>query len=243
MRSLLLLLLLIPLTALAEPKVYFKIAVDEEAYTSFLLDNLENRQSKLHTLASRLKESFFELKRVRKEFYNIYIQYGLKYNNRTVVQYELEPTVKDRFRHVIVVDEAHKTVLRREVYDTSGRLVYAYSFEGNNDVHRPDAPKHASISYEEDDTLLGFGTVFRRTFKDGSSHYLFSDGLNKFSVFTKKTELELEDNKRVLYGNYVLRKKSGDLLYTVVGTIPFEQMEKVIETFESGRKVKNEKED
>jgi sigma-E factor negative regulatory protein RseB len=228
MTKLIFLILFVPLICYGESKVFFKIAVDERAYSSFLLENLGDGQSVLHSLASRLKEKHLELDKIEKDYYNIKIEYGMKYNGLDVVQYDIAPLLPDRFRHVLLVDAKSDHILRREVYDTEGKLIYAYSFEDKNDELKPVINRPELNLFQERNQFPGFKPVFKKELHDGTMQTLYSDGLNKFSVFVKTTEHDIGESSRILYGNYVYRKKIGDSLYTVVGTIPFPQMEKVV---------------
>jgi sigma-E factor negative regulatory protein RseB len=134
----------------------------------------------------------------------------------------------DRFRHVLLVDEKWDQILRREVYDPDGKLIYAYSFEDRDGELKPVIERPQPALSAGRDEFPGFRAVFKKELDDGTIQTLYSDGLNKFSVFISKTEAQIKDSARILYGNYVYRKKVGDILYTVVGTIPFPQMEKVV---------------
>lgn len=229
MTKIIFLILLIPFVSYGgDMKVFFKIAVDERAYSTFLLENLGAGHSALHDLASRLKEKHLELDKVQKDYYNIKIDYGMKYNGHDVAQYDITPLLPDRFRHVLLVDEKWDQILRREVYDPDGKLIYAYSFEDRDGELKPVIERPQPALSTGRDEFPGFRAVFRKELDDGTSQTLYSDGLNKFSVFISKTETQIKDSARILYGNYVYRKKVGDILYTVVGTIPFPQMEKVV---------------
>lgn len=223
------LILLIPFVSYGgDVKVFFKIAVDERAYSSFLLENLGAGHSALHDLASRLKEKHLEMDKIQKDFYNIKIDYGMKYYGHDVAQYDIVPILPDRFRHVLLVDEKWDQILRREVYDPDGKLIYAYSFEDRDGDLKPVVEQPRPAVTTGRDEFPGFKAVFKKELKDGTIQTLYSDGLNKFSVFVSKAEGEMKDSARILYGNYVFRKKVGETLYTVVGTIPFPQMEKVV---------------
>jgi negative regulator of sigma E activity len=228
MTRLLILFLLIPFICYGETKVFFKIAVDERAYSSFLLTETGMSDSSLHSLASRLKEMHFEPDKIKKEYYNIKVEYGMTYNGREVSHYDIRPILPDRFRHVLLVDEEWEHIIRREVFDIHGKLLYSYSFEDKQDELKPNVNQHLFSSKTGREDFPGFSIVFKKTLPEGTVHTLYSDGLNKFSVFISETEQEFEDSARILYGNYVYRQKIGGKLYTVVGSIPFPQMEKVV---------------
>lgn len=231
MIRLILLILLIPFVAYGDIKIFFKIAVDERSYSSFLVEEMYEGHSTLHTLALRLKENHIQVDKIQKDFYNVKAEFGIKYNGRSATQYDFSPLLPDRFRHVVLVDEEWEQLLRREVYDNNGKLLYAYSFEDSRDSLKPmlETPKPSFFTGR--DEFPGFKAVFKKVLDDGTIHVMYADGLNRFSVFISQTNADIKDSARILYGNYVYRKKIGNTLYTVVGTIPFAQMEKVVARF------------
>lgn len=228
MIRLLILFLLVPFLSYGETKVFFKIAVDERAYSSFLLTETGMGDSSLHSLASRLKEMHFEPDKIQKDYYNIRVEYGMQYNGRDVAQYDIRPLLPDRFRHILLVDEKWEHIIRREVFDTNGKLIYSYSYEDKRDELKPTVSKPSPSANSGREEFPGFRLTSRKVLPDGTIHTLYTDGLNKFSVFINETDQNVSDSARILYGNYVYRKKIGGKLYTVVGTIPFPQMEKVV---------------
>jgi sigma-E factor negative regulatory protein RseB len=206
-------------SAYAAEQVYFKIAVNEHEYSTFLTDRVSNRRSTLQYLATRMREPFFNPEKLNTEYYE-----------KKVVQYDIIPKDEDRFRHLIMVNEIEGNVIRKEVYDIKGKLVFAFTDLDNHHIEdKPDAFRIKKEAPEGD--FKGFHKIRDKKMKDGTKHMVFSDGLNGFSVFKKKASVELSDKKRILYGNYVLRKKIGKNIYTVVGSIPFNEMDKIIEFY------------
>jgi len=224
-------------SAYADQQVYFKIAVNEKDYSTFLTDRISTKRTTLHYLATRMREPFFKPNDLSRDFYEIKVTSGMKYFDRKVVQYDIIPKYKDRFRHLIMVSEIEGAVIRKEVYDADNKLVFAFTdLDSKRSFERPKPEK---IRYKKDDnSFKGFEKISDRSMKDGTKHLVFTDGLNRFSVFKKRANVETHEKRRILYGNYVLRKKVDRHVYTVVGTIPFSEMEKVVAVYAGSKEKK-----
>lgn len=213
----------------ASEQVYFKIAVNENDYSTFLTDRISTKQQTMQYLASKMRQPFFEPELISRKYYKILESRGIKYFDVDVVQYDVVPIENDRFRHILMVDEQSGVVIRKEVYDTEGKLVFAFTSldrDQKNDVV-PDAER---ISQEPPvESFKGYFLAYDKILKDGTRHMSFTDGLNKFSIFRKKSDIELNVQKRIIYGNYVYRKNIDHELFTVVGTLPFDEMDRLVE--------------
>lgn len=230
--TLLFCLLAVAYTGYASEQVYFKIAVNEHDYSTFLTDRISAQKSTLQYLATQMRQPYFHPERLNPKYYKVVESSGIKYFDRDVVQYDVIPILNDRFHHVLMVDVKEGVVIRKEVYDTDGKLVFAFtSLDRTAEEAEPEA-QHTSV-HPLADAFKGYSLVVDKTLKDGTRHMGFTDGLNGFSVFTKETESTSEDElkgiKRILYGNYIYRKRVGKELYTVVGSLPFREMELLVE--------------
>jgi len=226
--TLLFCLLAVAFTGYAFEQVYFKIAVNEKDYSTFLTDRISTKKTTMHYLASKMRQPFFYPERLNREFYDVREMHGIKYFDKDVVQYNVIPVKKDRFRHVLMVDIQEGVVIRKEIYDTDGKLVFAFtSLDRTVREAVPEARKASVKPISE--AFKGYYLVSERELKDGTKHLSFTDGLNRFSVFRKKYDAELIDQKRILYGNYIYRKTVDKELFTVVGTLPFREMELLVE--------------
>ena len=67
-------------------------------------------------------------------------------------------------------------------------------------------------------------TVFNRNVFDLS----FEDGINRFSVFIKPADRQIEPVSTIVYGNYLFSRIIDDVEYTVYGTVSFGFMEDII---------------
>jgi len=213
--------------AYAYEQVYFKIAVNENDYSTFLTDRISTKKTTLQYLATKMRQPFFNPERLNPKYYNIKVSRGIKYFDKDVVQYDVIPTYNDRFRHVLMVNEKDGVVIRKEIYDTDGKLVFA--FTSLERTAHEDSPSLQKVSLGDvSASYNGYYLVSDRKLKDGTKHVVFTDGLNRFSIFRKKSNIELTTEKRILYGNYIYREKVGKELFTVVGSLPFQEMERIV---------------
>lgn len=231
MKKLILLICLVGFvsSAKAAEQVYFKIAVNENEYSTFLTDRISTQKETLQLLASKMRQEMFHPEHLNHEYYDVQVSRGIKYFDRDVVQYDIVPVLGDRFRHLVMVDEKHGYVLRKEIYDNNNKLVF--SFTSLDETGEDMPPQLSRVSAVPDKEFYkGFYLISDRELKDGTKHIILSDGLNKFSVFRKKVQnFESFKQERVMYGNYIFRKNIGKELYTAVGTLPFKDMEKFID--------------
>lgn len=221
--------------AFAGEQVYFKIAINNNTYSTFLNDSVGIEKPTASYLASKMREMRFSPSDVDKAYYKISGAYQMRFAGRNVTQYDIRPKAPDRFRQVIMVDLTDGDVVHKDIYDIKGRLVFSFtSIEPPDADEKPDMQNSGSMAApSKTPCLKGFCVVGARMLKDGTKHIMLSDGLNKFSIFTKKLSLDVPPSKRIMYGNYVLRKKVGDKLYTVVGTVPFNEMDYMIDNYAS----------
>jgi len=213
----------------AAEQVYFRVAVDNSTYTAFMGGKAGLDNTTLNYLASKMRNQQFKITDIDRAYYDIAQPVSMRFAGRDVLQYDLKPKNSDRFRHMLMVDSTNE-VVHKDVYDPSGKLVYSFTILEPED----SSAKPVTAEGEHDKTnrcYLGFCVVGKRMLKDGTSHIMLSDGINKFSIFRKRVSGEVSASKKIVYGNYVMRKKQGDELFTVVGTIPYSAMQTMIENY------------
>lgn len=208
---------------------FVKIAVNPNSYITINFNSLDdiNTDNRIKFIAKLIREPFIDINAISKDYYNIKVREGFKQDNKQITQYELTPINKDRFPQII--NTYGTLIVRREVYDTNSKLVYAYGYSDKIPDIQPSKKEVKEVSLEKD--LLnykGFQGKLIKKLEDGTIHYIFNDGLNKFSLFIRKNENEVQMTKTVLYGNYLFSKKIDNIQYTIIGTIPFEEMEKFL---------------
>lgn len=208
-------------------KIYFKIAVDDSSYANFEASDSGDPANKLHFVLGKFQDNIFNLNDVKKEFYNIIKRTGIKFNGKDVAVFELNPVFKDRFVHSIWV-YGKENVVRREVYNNKGKLMYAFG-------HASEVPdviyrKNPEIMGKVDSpiTYKGFDLKFIKDIQNGAKHMLFSDGINNFSVFITRPALDKPTQRKIVFGNNVFLENFDNVTYTVVGGLPFSEMENVV---------------
>jgi len=236
-RTLFLILFLVPAVIWAESQIFFRIAINESGYNTFLTEKYRAKQTKQQLMAMMLENPYFHPENLNRKFYKINIVKGVKYRNRIVTQYEIVPRFNDRFRHVVLIDDIDQIALQREMFDLKGKLIYAYGHvnytpKKENNKARPPRPVEKVLGEE----YKGFKPVYKNTLKDGSRQTLYTDGINRFSFFEKDIKKDIPTVERIINGNYFYRKQFGDVLYTVVGTVPFTMMNQIIDDFHKDRR-------
>lgn len=224
----------------AEVGIFVKIAVDNTHYSSLVVKKPENLQGKFKFIARKIKENTFNFAGIQKDFYQVNIRHEMTYMKTPMKIYELNPAFNDRFIQVVwVVDDL---IVRRETYNLDKKLMSAYGYvDGLPEMVLLEKEKQVDSgeAYLKDNFNIikfeykGFRIMSGKHIHDGIQHILFTDGLNKFSVFIQQIPAEFQEKKfaanRIVMGNNILRGKMNNELFTVVGTIPFKEMKQIIQ--------------
>jgi len=208
---------------------FFKIAVDNSSYSSFILKSLKNTEIQTHFIIQKIRENYFDISSVDKNYYQVSIERGVSLFNKKLLLYELNPTFSDRFKHVIWVTNDN-IVVRKEVYNLNNKLMLSYGYVDELPKVEPGPPPalHKSSGCDRSLNFRGFELYGCKRIDKNTKHLIFSDGLNKFSVFVDKNVEVKKVSKKVIMGNYVYRKSLAGHTYTVVGSVPFKIMKDVI---------------
>jgi len=222
---------------------FFKIAVDNSSYSSFILKSLESAEIHTHFIIQKIRENYFDISSVDKNYYQVSIERGVSLFNKNLILYELTPTFSDRFKHAIWVTDDN-IVVRKEVYDLDGKLMLSYGYvdELPKEESGPPAGLNKNGKCDKSLNFRGFELYGCKRIDKNTQHLVFSDGLNKFSVFVDKNVEVKKLRKKVIMGNYVYRKSFEGHTYTVVGSIPFKIMNDVI-TYINNKEEKHESDD
>ncbi len=208
---------------------FVKIAVNPNSYITLNFNSLDdvNTDNRIKFIAKMIREPFIDINSISKDYYNIKVKEGFKQDNKQITQYELIPINKDRFPQII--NTFGTLIVRREVYDTNSKLIYAYGYSDRIPEIQPTKKETKEVSLEKEPlSYKGFQGKLIKKLEDGTIHYIFNDGLNKFSLFVRKNENDVQTTKTILYGNYLFSKKIDNIQYTIIGTIPHEEMEKFL---------------
>ena len=210
--------------------LYFKIALDEQTYYENVLSDFDSVDNKLQYLAVKLIEKTLDLEDIDSDYYQINIYYNVRFLDETLNVYNFVPIFNDRFRHVVWVKG--NLVIREEVYDLFDKLLYSYAFLNYDDreekirkIYRKVQVDTVPVSYYK-----GFNAIYIKT-ENNIMHVLYSDGLNRFSIFKKKYKKKLLEENRVIFGNYVYRITEKGYIYAVIGTVPFNEMKRFLNIY------------
>lgn len=230
MKNFLTILFLLSLFTFSHAETFFvKIALNENSYITLNFNSLDdiNIDTRVKFIARMIREPFIDINAISKDYYNIKVKEGFKQDNKIITQYELIPINKDRFSQII--NTSGNLIVRREVYDTNHKLMYSYGYTEKIPDIQPTKKDLKEVNLEKDTLVYkGFQGKLIKKLEDGTIHYIFNDGLNKFSLFIRKNLNDVQTTKSLIYGNYLLSKKIDNIQYTVIGTIPFEEMEKFL---------------
>jgi sigma-E factor negative regulatory protein RseB len=207
--------------------LYFKIALDEQTYYENVLSDFDSVDNKLQYLAVKLIEKTLDLEDIDSDYYQINIYYNVRFLDDNLNVYNFVPIFNDRFRHVVWVKG--NLVLREEVYDLFDKLLYYYVFLNYDDskekikkIYRKVQVDTVPVSYYK-----GFNAIYIKT-ENNIMHVLYSDGLNRFSIFKKKFRKSIPEENKIIFGNYVYRIAKNGYIYAIIGTIPFKEMKRFL---------------
>lgn len=212
--------------------------------------NLESKnfnKSVLGSISHQLLKGCFILDKIPTKYYNIKQLDDISFYGFNMTQYVAIPKDKDRFKQVIWLDDK-KHIAKLEVYDNANMLMFAFSSfdllagtwnENHNDSSINNKQKRGDSGFRDrvedkykftdsPEFYKGFRhfhtTVFNRNIIDLS----FEDGLNRFTIFIKPADMDIEPIGKIVYGNYLFSRTIDDMEYTVYGTVPYGFMESII---------------
>jgi|Wag4MinimDraft_12_1082652.scaffolds.fasta_scaffold00066_16 sigma-E factor negative regulatory protein RseB len=233
-------IIFIVFTANTHAGIFFKIANDNSTYSTFIVKGQENMEIQTHLMIKRMKDNYFNISNVDTNFYQITINRGTVLFNNKIIVYELIPTFNDRFKHVVWITEDN-VIVRKEVYDLKGKLMFSYGYVDElphiKQGHKSRKRTVDNNICSEIGEFIGFKVIGCRYLDEDTKHVVYSDGLNKFSIFIDEGAEEKINKKKVVLGNYVYRKSIGHNVYTAVGLIPFDTMDRVIKYINSKEEV------
>jgi sigma-E factor negative regulatory protein RseB len=190
-------------------------------------------------LAVKLVDKSLNIEDINSDYYQINIYYNVKFLDKTLDIYNFVPIFNDRFRHVICVKK--KLIISEEVYDIFDRLLYSYAFLDLKDDTKTKIKKKMYPKVNTKNISLnlykGFNAIYEKT-ENNILHVLYSDGLNRFSIFKKKYNNALPEENKIIFGNYVYRIAKGGYIYAIIGTIPFKEMKRFLHIYINKEEVK-----
>lgn len=238
----------------ADKAVIFK-CLNKDRYEVYLnmQDDYCADTSMLGSISRQLLRGYFSIDRIQSAYYKVEKMDNISFFGFNVTQYTVIPKDMDRFKQILWLDE-NEHIVKLEVYDHVNTLMFAFSGfdyingalhgrhhegmrqgrgkgigqmrEGPNGFRGNVADKYKF--WDTPEFYHGFRhfhtTVFNRHVFDLS----FEDGINRFSIFIKPADRQVEPVSTIVYGNYLFSRIIDDVEYTVYGTVSFGFMEEMI---------------
>ena len=211
-----------------ENLIFFRI-VHENTVISFTNKPSPPVPPMVGAIAMRLFDQPFSTEMVDSAFYQVNVTRNVVWQGSHVIQYDYKPVASDRFRYVLWV-AGKADVVKLEIYNTTGVMMFSGAYLDAGKLPGYSVPAFKKV--EASKSFYGFSLVRTEEKDDGSIRMLFSDGLNRFSVFRERQTEAREPDTRVVYGNNVYNVTRNGYMYTVVGSIPYEKMEEMLELIE-----------
>ncbi|MGA1845968.1 hypothetical protein [Deferribacter abyssi] len=203
--------------------VSIKIALDEHHYITLDFERETYKERYLKNTVVNLVNDYFDVSSISNEYYSEKMSLKKKGDLQFRV-YEYTSVFNDRFNHVIWTYKDNR-IFKHEVYDLSNKLLYSYTvnlLKTDKLIKKPTKDCIGCYFYK------GFKLVYNGKNPEGENQLFFSDGLNSFSVFWKKGVKEVQTIRKIVLGNYMFRSYYRGYIFTVVGTIPYFEMENVV---------------
>lgn len=241
----------------ADKAVIFK-CLNKDRYEVYLnlQDDYRADTSMLGSISRQLLRGYFSIDRIPVQYYNINKMDNISFFGFDITQYTIVPKDTDRFKQILWIDN-NEHIVKLEVYDHVNTLMFAFSGfdyvkgalhgrhhegkgrgkgmgrggmgqmrEGPNGFRGNVEGKYKF--WDTPEFYHGFRhfhtTVFNKYVLDLS----FEDGINRFSVFIKPANRQVEPVSTIVYGNYLFSRIIDDVEYTVYGTVSFGFMEDIV---------------
>ena len=199
----------------ADKAVVFK-CLNKNRYEVYLnlQDDYRADSSMLGSISRQLLRGFFSIDRIPDKYYSVEKIDNISYFGFDITQYTVIPKDKDRFRQILWLDNSER-IVKLEVYDNVNTFMFAFSgFDYMNGAMH--SRHHKGMGH-------GMGKGMKRGTVGGGL-----GGINRFSVFIKPADRQIEPVSTIVYGNYLFSRIIDDVEYTVYGTVSFGFMEDII---------------
>lgn len=240
----------------ADKAVVFK-CLNKNRYEVYLnmQDDYFADTSMLGSISRQLLRGFFSIDRIPDKYYSVEKMDNISFFGFDITQYTVIPKDDDRFKQILWLDN-NENIVKLEVYDHVNTLMFAFSgFDYINGAMRGHHHKgmgrgagrgrgmgqvregpngfrgNVEGKYKFWDTpefYQGFRHFHTTVFNKYVFDLSFEDGINRFSVFIKPANRQLEPVSTIVYGNYLFSRVIDDVEYTVYGTVSFGFMECVV---------------
>ncbi len=185
-------------------------------------------------IARKMTAASFSLEDVPSDYYSVKATSGIAFYGENVTQYEITPLTGDRFSHVVWLDGGGN-LIKTEIYDGAEKLMFAFSSFDFGRASKPAPTKHKHAESAGRPFFKGFAHIMTKRLPDGVTHLMFTDGLNRFSVFINPHPDDSGTVSKIVYGNYLMSKVVSGVEYTVIGSVPYSTMEEFIKVLNGSR--------
>ena len=240
----------------ADKAVVFK-CLNKNRYEVYLnmQDDYFADTSMLGSISRQLLRGFFSIDRIPDKYYSVEKMDNISFFGFDITQYTVIQKDDDGLRQILWLD-SNENIVKLEVYDHVNTLMFAFSgFDYINGAMRGHHHKgmgrgagrgrgmgqvregpngfrgNVEGKYKFWDTpefYQGFRHFHTTVFNKYVFDLSFEDGINRFSVFIKPANRQLEPVSTIVYGNYLFSRVIDDVEYTVYGTVSFGFMECVV---------------
>ncbi|MBQ3033897.1 MAG: hypothetical protein IJD28_05925 [Deferribacterales bacterium] len=215
--------------AFSKEMIFYKYA-DGDGYSHLVAsaDEAALSISVRDIIARKMIGASFFLENVPSELYSVEATKGIAFFGDNITQYKITPHTADRFSHIVWVDDK-KNLIKTEIYDLSGKLMFALS---NIDFAMKKKSKKAALGAKKDRKeafFKGFRHEHTKTLPGSINHLTFTDGLNRLSVFINPNPESSGTMYKIYYGNYLMSKVITGVEYTIIGSVTYPAMEEFIE--------------
>lgn len=214
-------------TSFADSMIVYKYA-DGDKYSFFVGSASGNISiSAIDLIAKKKGNVTFSLKNISEEYYNVTTIPNIIYFGDKITQYTITPKTNDRFTQIVWVDKENN-LIKSEVFDDKNKLMSAFN-NINTDSNKGKKGEYIDDLRNIKPFFKGFSHISSKIMPGNINHLIFSDGVNKFSLFINNHVENTGSVTKIVYGNYLLSRIISGVEYTVVGSIPYSTMSSFIE--------------
>lgn len=216
----------IAVSSYAQEHIFFKIRDGRD-----MLDfsNMSDISGDIKQSASYYFFKPFNPDNIDLAYYNLTITEGMIWGDMKIVQYDYKPKSRDRLRHVIWCTPELDTILKVEVYDSRGDIIYSGICFDN--CRAKNAAARGDISH----FYKGYYYIGSEK-KEKSDILKFSDGLSEISIAAAPAGAASSSSKKsVSLGLNTYEQTIDFVHYAAKGSATYKTMEEFIKLIASGK--------
>lgn len=221
----LLIVFFIYISSYAQEQIFFKIKNGRDMLSFSNMSDISEdiKQSALNYFFKPFDPNGIDL-----AYYNLTVTAGMIWNDRKIVQYDYKPKNRDRLRHVIWCTPNLDTILKIEVYDSRGDIIYSGICFDNCSAR--NAALRGGSSFYKGYRYIGSAK------KEKSDILNFSDGLSEISIIAVPASAAASSSKKsVSLGLNTYEQTIDFVHYAAKGSATHKTMEEFIKLIASGK--------